>query len=70
MAQCIVIAFFCLAAVSLAILGYATGYYDAIERKEHENDIEEDEEIIDFNRIRPGARANKRIDYNLRELWK
>lgn len=68
MAQCIVIAFFCLAAVSLAVLGYATGYYDAIERKEHENDIEEDEEIIDFNHIRSGTRADKRIDYNLREL--
>lgn len=70
MAQCIVIAFFCLAAVSLAVLGYATGYYDAIERKEHENDIEENETFDNFDHIRAVSRRNKRIDYNLRELWK
>lgn len=67
MGQVIFVAFFTAGACCLAILGYATGYYDAIEKMEDEKDDKEEKEADLTNRVRGIGRKHKRIDYNLRE---
>ena len=73
MGQVIFIGFFALAAMGLAFLGYVTGRYDAYEEMEEEDEQEEAEkesEAALTTRIRRFTRKHKRIDYNLRELWR
>ena len=68
MGQVIFVAFFAAAAAGLALLGYATGYSDAIERMEDEYEAEEEEkkrktDLTD--RVRRYARKHKCIDYRI-----
>ena len=72
MGEVIVIGFFILSAMSLAILGYVTGKYNTLDEMEEVYGQKEDEEgseaaILDSVCCRD--RRYKRIDYNLREIW-
>ena len=68
MGKVIFIAFFGAGALCLAFLGYVTGYYDAMEKMEEEDEAEnkkKHEEDLAV-RVRRYGRRYKRIDYRIR----
>ena len=69
MGQVIFITFFAGAALCLALLGYATGYLDGMERREDDYEAEEKKKENEANltaNVRRYARKHKRIDYRIR----
>jgi len=68
MGQVVFIAFFAAGAMCLSILGYATGYYDALEKMEEEDEAEKKKKHEDdlAVRVRRYGRRYKRIDYRIR----
>ena len=75
MGQVIFIGFFAMAAISLAVLGYFTGRYDALTERDEQEEEDEQEEIkkkreADFiDNLCRSYRKHKRIDYDLRREW-
>lgn len=71
MGKMIMVGFFILSAMNLAILGYVTGKYNTLDEMEEvyeQKENEKNRETAIFDGVCYRDRKFKRIDYNLREI--